>query len=336
MADIPVGDPYHGTHAGSGTKNAEGEGGDTLKTLGTVMNWAGAAVSLALVLGITVWGYKMLARDVSAVPIVRAAEGEPMRVQPDNPGGRPALHQGLAVNSVAALGPAEEPAERLILAPAPVDLSEEDIAQGALPRVEKDASNTALEHRAKAERGVSADGPEMESIRALADQLSAGVQRLEAGEPKETVQQVAAMVPASPEVEGVSEPERRPVIKGGLKQSLRPVLRPEEIEPTPAAVRPGTLAEPEEVDPESITKGTRLVQLGAYESAEVARGEWERLNRKFGDYLEGKQRVIQKAQSGGRTFYRLRAMGFADLNDTRRFCSALVAERADCIPVTAR
>ncbi len=46
--------------------------------------------------------------------------------------------------------------------------------------------------------------------------------------------------------------------------------------------------------------------------------------------------MIQKAESGGRTFYRLRAMGFADLSDARRFCSALVAGNADCIPVTTR
>ena len=30
------------------------------------------------------------------------------------------------------------------------------------------------------------------------------------------------------------------------------------------------------------------------------------------------------------------AMGFAGLSDARRFCSALVAGNADCIPVTTR
>ena len=52
--------------------------------------------------------------------------------------------------------------------------------------------------------------------------------------------------------------------------------------------------------------------------------------------LEGKSRVVQKATSGGRGFYRLRAMGFNDIADARRFCSALVAENADCIPVVMR
>ena len=91
-----------------------------------------------------------------------------------------------------------------------------------------------------------------------------------------------------------------------------------------------------DVDPASIPAGTRLAQLGAFESAEVAAREWSRLSGRFGDYLDGKDRVIQKAESGGRTFYRLRAMGFSDLADARRFCAALVAERAECIPVVTR
>jgi hypothetical protein len=91
-----------------------------------------------------------------------------------------------------------------------------------------------------------------------------------------------------------------------------------------------------DIDPATLPAGTRLAQLGAFESVAVAQAEWERLNGRFGDYLTGKKRVIQKASSGGRTFYRLRAMGFADLSDARRFCSALVAGNADCIPVTTR
>ncbi|WP_372614173.1 SPOR domain-containing protein [Aquicoccus sp.] len=336
MADIPLGDPDYGSHAGSSTNTAENKGGgDTLRALGTVMNWAGAAVSLALVVGISVWGYKMLARDVSAVPVVRAAEGKPMRVQPENPGGRPALHQGLAVNSVAALGPAEKPADQLILAPAPVDLSEEDVALSAVQPVEVETSGPEREQTANAESGSATDGSDDESMLALADRLAAGAERLDTGEPAEKIQHVAAIeaTPGEDERNPEPAPETRLEVKGGIKQSLRPVLRPEEMKQTAAA---GPATESEEVDPESIAKGTRLAQLGAFESADVARREWDRLSERFGDYLEGKQRVIQKAQSGGRTFYRLRAMGFADLNDARRFCSALQAERGDCIPVTTR
>lgn len=314
MADIP----FSGNAPGPESRQ---QGGNAMQTLGTITNWAGAAVSLALIAGIGVWGYKMLARDVSGVPVVRAASGEPMRVQPQDPGGSPALHQGLAVNRVAAEGAAEKPADRLILAPPPVSLEDEDMPGAA---IEVAAGPD------EAEAATPAATPQMGSIQALADQLAGGSAPLgTVEEAPEKLQQAAVSLPATPEPEPA-----RPVVKGGIKQSLRPVLRPGGLRDAVAAAVP--VAAALDVDPSTIPAGTRLAQLGAFDSAETARGEWDKLSQRFGDYLEGKQRVIQRATSGGRVFYRLRAMGFADMSDARRFCSALVAERADCIPVTTK
>jgi hypothetical protein len=78
------------------------------------------------------------------------------------------------------------------------------------------------------------------------------------------------------------------------------------------------------------------VQLGAFPSADVAATEWTRLTDRFGEVMNGKSRVIQSATSGGKAFYRLRAEGFAELNDARRFCATMVAENVDCIPVVVR
>jgi hypothetical protein len=46
--------------------------------------------------------------------------------------------------------------------------------------------------------------------------------------------------------------------------------------------------------------------------------------------------VIQRATSGGRVFFRLRAHGFDDVADARRFCATFVAQKVDCIPVVTR
>ena len=62
----------------------------------TILNWIGAALSLALLIGVCAWGYRLMVRDVSGVPVVQALAG-PMRISPDDPGGRRAAHQGLAV-----------------------------------------------------------------------------------------------------------------------------------------------------------------------------------------------------------------------------------------------
>ena len=91
-----------------------------------------------------------------------------------------------------------------------------------------------------------------------------------------------------------------------------------------------------EMQPEEVAVGTRLVQLGAFDSADGARAEWTRLQGNFGDLMAGKAIIVQPASSGGQTFFRLRAFGFSDEDDSRRFCSALLSEDTSCIPVTQR
>ena len=57
---------------------------------------------------------------------------------------------------------------------------------------------------------------------------------------------------------------------------------------------------------------------------------------RFPAYLENRGRIIESATAGGRTFYRLRAHGFQDEPEARRFCSVFLADNADCIPVLIR
>ena len=306
--------------------------------LGRFINVVGALASLALIGGVGVWGYKLVMRDVSGVPVVRAIEG-PMRVQPDNPGGEPADHLGLAVNTVAAKGTAAPTADRLLLAPRPVGLTDEDKPMGELnPSDDEELASASTDKAAGTD-----DGDVTESqVQALVDQLVAGIDPVAGAEKPEdaaetrVVAKVVRPEPLKPADAGDQLKPQPAVLSGpGLPRSLRPVLRPARAEGTVKTTGKTGAAEAE-VDPASLPAGTRLAQLGAFESPEIARTEWDRLNTRFEDYLGDKKRVIQKASSGGRTFYRLRAMGFADLSAARRFCSVLVAEKADCIPVTTR
>ncbi len=301
---------------------------DRANVLVKLTNLTGAVLSLALIVGVGVWGYKLLVRDVSGVPVVRATEG-PMRVQPADPGGNAAEHQGLAVNNIAAEGIAAAPADRLVLAPPPLELTLEDVPTVAAA-MEQQAEATPTAEASESNPIASPETLQNASLSTLVEQLSAGVP------PISTLEAAPAV---TPEPEEVAAAIPAPV-KGGIGTSLRPRVRPATLTSVPEAVALAVAAAQSvpsaEMDPDKIPVGTRLAQLGAFDSPEVARGEWDRLSQKFGDFLEGKQRVIQRAESGGRTFYRLRAMGFADLGDARRFCSALVAERAECIPVVTR
>ncbi|MFY2824873.1 SPOR domain-containing protein [Ruegeria sp. MALMAid1280] len=310
--------------------------------LSRIFNAMGAVASLALVAGIGVWGYKLVMRDVSGVPVVRAIEG-PMRIQPENPGGTPADHQGLAVNAVAAVGTAAPPADRLILAPRPVSLTDEDTPVEPLkptPAVHVVQEEISNQEAAQLRQGT---------VDALVSELAGDAARID--EPTEQGVQLAAL--SLPDEEPAIDPadlaaqlpDPELAALPGVRRSLRPITRPARATPssitsnssTEAAINAAVKAAVGvDIDPDTLSKGTRMAQLGAYESSDVARAEWDRLNSRFGDYMDGKQRVIQKTSRGGRTFYRLRVLGFDDLSDSRQFCAALEARGADCIPVAAR
>lgn len=352
MAEIPFDGRMSAQHQhaqqGNAFANGRAKVGAATASAGTVANWAGAAVSIGLVIGIGVWGYQLLARDVSGVPVVRAAQG-PMRIQPEDRGGSQADNQGLAVNSVAAEGMAEAPADRLVLAPRPVQLNDADQPFPVLVSLSNQDREAAVaqEGIAQVDAPQAVATPQMASIQALAEQLATGASTLGAQSENTYVSQSQSTETgdATVEIAAVAVPELTKgtpsapsaQVLGGLQRSLRPQLRPASLRTDVAVVAPsdagGGIAE---IDPDTIPAGTRLVQLGAFDSAEVAKSEWAKLDVRFGTYLEGKSRVIQRAQSGGRTFYRLRAMGFDDIASARRFCSALAAERADCIPVVTR
>ena len=282
-----------------------------------VMNWLGAIISLSLIAGLGYWGYQLVVRDVSGVPVVRALEG-PMRVAPDDPGGLNAQHQGLAVNNIAAVGEAEAPAERLVLAPKPTVLRPEDQTAAALSAILADDTGgeiTALTNAAQA------GAPEILDQASLIDAALRLAQDTSASLP--------VTVPQSDVIDASIV---------GVSQSLRPVVRPQAVLAS-ASAAPADAPQSsgiQTIDPDKIPVGTRLVQLGAFESAEVAALEWVRLAAQFDDFMAEKSRVIQQAQSGGKVFYRLRAYGFDDLSDARRFCSALLARQANCIPVVTR
>lgn len=287
--------------------------------LANITNLAGAVVSLAVIAGVGIWGYDLVKRDVSGIPVVRAALGE-MRVKPDDPGGQLALNQGLAVNAVAAEGSAAGPTDRLVLAPQPVGLTAEDQPAPVL---------TA----ASAQQPVQQPAPLDVAAEADTNPIDAVLREL-------VIEPDAEIVSVASGADDLGEILPLALETPGLRASLRPQLRPAASSGAarviPAALPASDAPASVDVDAASLPAGTRLVQLGAYDSPELARKQWVRLSGQFQDYLDGKARVIQQAQSGGRTFFRLRAMGFTDLSDARRFCSALVAEGADCIPVVTR
>ncbi len=232
----------------------------------TVAVRAGAAISLSLVVGAGVWGWRLMEREAVGIPIIRAAEG-PMRLAPEEPGGDRAEHQGLSVSRIAAGIGEVSPASELRLAPRTVELTPEDLPEP--------------------------DVPEQPAIDAM-DLAVAEALGLDAA----TI--IKASAPVGP------RPLPRPATRAAFA-SVAPAVSPGE-----------------------------LVQLGAFPEEQMAAAEWRDLLDRFPDLLEGTDRRIEQVQREDRTFWRLRAGGFADIADARRVCAALTAGQAECIPVVRR
>lgn len=286
------------------------------------INIAGAVTSLALIIGVGVWGYHLVRRDAAGVPVIKALKG-PMRVAPEDPGGQIARNVGLAVNAVAADEPLPPPPDRVVLAPSPVQLSPHDAAPEAVTASHAAADVPSPSPNPAPDAGTQASG---------ADAATAPTADTAPMDPVEV-----ALAAARAATEAVTGEGPQPVTGGtaqAVRSSLRPMLRPSgmtmPIDQPPA--QPKTVS----IDPASLRPGMRLVQLGAYPSVASAQQAWDGIVTQFGPLMDKHGQVIQKAESGGRVFYRLRAAGFDAESDARAFCAALQSQNAGCIPVTIR
>jgi hypothetical protein len=279
--------------------------------VGTAIKSFSAILSFSLIAGIVIWSWRLGMRDTDDLPVIKALEG-PARTQPEDPGGTEAAHQGLEVNGVLANNEAPPVNGQASLAPPATELTEEDAAQAVLNGGEA----------AVAETGVA---PEAESVESLIANLGP-----ETGAETGAESGTAVIAEEAPVVD---EQERL--------ASIRPQPRPDDLVTT---IEPGeevfTAVEPEAVAPAAVEPpvkpGDRLIQLGAFDTQEIAEQQWQAVLQANADLLGDKQYLIQEATSGGRIFYRLRVYGFAGLDESRALCSALQPREVPCIPVTAR
>jgi hypothetical protein len=291
----------------------------------TVMHGLGAVLSVALILGAGGWMWQIMKRDVAGVPVVRALEG-PLRVSPDNPGGRQTAHQGLSVNELAAARE-EAPREQIVLAPPPLDLTGEDLQRASPPASQP-------QHSAEFEEQPIPVALQQEVTTSETGSAGGG----------------SALGINSPTRRAVTVSPRPPARNGAqAAASASRVAAPAPVASDPAPLADALAASVAnsvavglskvrevDIDPATIGPGTRLVQLGAYDDAAAARAAWDALSSRFSPLLDDRGRVIEAAHSGGSVFYRLRAHGFSDERDARRFCAALVDQQIDCIPVLIR
>jgi hypothetical protein len=283
-----------------------------------VKKLAGAAMFVGLVAALGLWSYRLGTRDAAEVPIIRAMEG-PARLQPEDPGGLQAAHQGLEVNAVLSGQPAPQPREAAPAEPTPPVLTAEDGPQGELIV----AAPLALPEEATGDLRM----PEAEEVLATVEIGLAPDLGEVAGEPDAVLEAVLPPDGTPPAARPLGRPSN---LVRARAQAPAPA-KPAASRTTETAASPG-VAQAREVG--SLSSGTRLVQLGAYDSEAITRKAWAQLVAKNGDLLGSKSLYVERTTSNARVFYRLRVAGFENTEQTRVMCEALRARSIDCIPVT--
>ena len=284
-----------------------------------VFYWVGAALSLSLLTGAIGWSYQLIVRDINQIPIVRAQLG-PLRVAPDDPGGLTAANQGLSVTQLAVN---ERPllSDEIFLAPAAEVLSEENVA------LQISEENSSITNKEKFDT-LEVSTENSLDLKILPEQNATGI-----ASNNEAVLSTAAFSPKKLEIENaVSLALSLTHEVDSSFNSLRPKIRPVVLNQIQTDNIAQSVANELVV---TLPIGSAVVQLGAFESKSLAQIEWQRLEALLGSVLTSKNMMVQKAESGGRVFYRLRAFGFDNLSDARQFCSA-VNDKVACIPVVTR
>ena len=284
-----------------------------------IFYWTGAALSLFLLAGAIGWSYQLIVRDVNQIPIVRAQLG-PLRVAPDNPGGLTAANQGLSVTQLAVN---EKPllSNEIYLAPAAEILNEENLALKVKEEYKSNKVDGAFEIKeVNAENSMNLEAlPDQKEVDSRSNDVGV-LSKVAFSQKKIEIENAVSLA-----LSITNDPDKS-------LSWLRPKIRPVGF------YRNGNITEDQIVSNEPMPKlpiGSAVVQLGAFDSKSLAESEWQRFEKILGSILIPKKMVVQKAESGGKIFYRLRASGFSDISDARQFCTA-ISDKVACIPVVTR
>ena len=81
------------------------------------------------------------------------------------------------------------------------------------------------------------------------------------------------------------------------------------------------------------SKDQLKVHLGSFKNNVLAGAQLENFLVRYKDYLTNKAVFLQKSETGGRSIYRMRAVGFPNSSETKKFCSIINSFGNECIPI---
>jgi hypothetical protein len=155
-----------------------------------------------------------------------------------------------------------------------------------------------------------------------AEDLSTGAEMLAPEPEKPALHALRAKIRAAEKPAAPKVAEAAPAVA-----PARPVQQAAVAAPIVAAAPPvqrASISEPAE-EPRGTT-----VQLAAFETQAAAEQDWGKLSEKIPGLFDGRKPVVERAVVAGRTVYRLRTGGFANLAAATEFCGKVRAKGGDC------
>lgn len=314
--------------------------------------YAVAALSIALVAGLGAAGYGFFDGSASvdgASPIIKA-DTDPVKIKPEDPGGRQVANQDKASyekvadtgaesnNQDTLISNTEEPADLVALAEPKSD--ERLTADTAEPEPE---STAGIEPRKVRTVTVKPDGTILlpESVDALPSTSSLALASSETLASTETAAieesvgidgAKSSLDLAVPSLSPVPKPDTVEVGSTNVEEAVE--ITPVPVEPVPEPVEPVEVAAASSTSEGVATSTTQrsewAVQVSSQRSPEAAQASYQNLRNRFGSIFEGRSMAIQRAVIEDKgTFYRVRIQT-ASKSDATQFCSKFKASGGSC------
>ncbi|MGB7336086.1 MAG: SPOR domain-containing protein [Salaquimonas sp.] len=317
------------------------------------------ALCLALVVGVGVVGWGSLGGGDAGTgePTIIKADTDPIKVKPDEPGGKQIANQDNQVYNKVAGNESEETAQDTLISSRETVNPEVKTDNRLAPKTEPETQATTLGISPKKVRTftVKPDGTIVQS----APTESAPTQAASLTTPKVTaVEPAPAPITSDPSIvslDGASttgviaipQPSPLPaavqIASAPVQPAPKPIVAPAPVAkapapkpvvaPAPSADAPTQIANldatPAPVAP-TVSSSEWKVQVSSQRSRDAAESSFNNIRNRFGSVLGGKSASIQQADVDGKgTFYRVKILADSKA-DATQLCSRLKAAGGSC------
>ena len=308
------------------------------------ISWAMGCLSLFACIGFIAWGVELTQRDPSQLPAIRAPEGEARRL-PKELGQRAVKFQELQINQIGASNGIDGN-QPIVLAPAPEELPD-DVTPARVNETFFQADPQPIQFTSVNDDTAARDEVHKFVLTENQGDLS-NIARIQSpntaiSDTNPTLTSLNGEVQSDnltsslSQSKAISDSLNKTDTRLALQSSSIPQLRPSALKRNPPSKQENAS---QNSSPsfkngriETAPKDAKIVQLGAYETEEMAISMWTIFKNRHRELLKDRSYYIEKTVKNSKTYYRLRTFGFKERAEARSFCKTVAALQTPCIAI---